>query len=318
MRNRKLLQILIFKQVRNLFILLLPFIFVFQGCQFKSADNSYRFVFMTDIHVQPERKAEQGLRQAIAKVNGLNPEFVITGGDLIMDALGQSYERSTQLYDLYDEICKDFKMPVYNTIGNHEVFGLYKESGINPDHSEYGKEMYKKRLGDKKTYFSFDHKGWHFILLDGVGFTPERRYTADIDSLQMVWIANDLKAVSKETPIVISTHIPFISAAGQIRSGGNASNGKSTAVGNSHKVLSLFENHNLRIVLQGHLHIVEEYIFKDIHFITGGAVSGSWWLGARAGFPEGFAVIDIQNEKDFTWQYQTYGWEAVKEEKSTN
>ncbi len=154
------------------------------------------------------------------------------------------------------------------------------------------------------------------MLLDAVGFTPERRYTADIDSLQRLWIENDLKNLKKETPIVISTHIPFISAAEQIHSGGNASNGKSTAVGNSHKVLSLFENHNLRIVLQGHLHIVEEIIFKDIHFITGGAVCGRWWLGERAGFPEGFAVIDIQNEKDFSWHYQTYGWKAVEEEKS--
>ena len=316
MRNKNPFRSIIFRQIRNLSILLLPVLFVLQSCQSKTADNSYRFVFMTDIHVQPERKAAEGFKQAIAKVNELNPEFVITGGDLIMDALGQSFERSTQLYDLYNSLIKDFKMPVYNTIGNHEVFGLYKKSGINPDHPEYGKEMYRKRLGDNKTYFSFDHKGWHFMLLDAVGFTPERRYTADIDSLQMLWIEEDLKSVSKETPIIISTHIPFISAAAQIYNGGNKANGKRIAVGNSNKVLSLFENHNLRIVLQGHLHIVEEYIYKDIHFITGGAVSARWWRGDIEGFPEGFAVIDIQNKKDFTWHYQTYGWKAVKEEKN--
>ena len=62
-------------------------------------------------------------------------------------------------------------MPVYNTLGNHEVFGLYEKSGISPEHPEYGKQMYKNKLGDGKTYFSFDHIGWHFIILDGIGFT---------------------------------------------------------------------------------------------------------------------------------------------------
>jgi len=59
---------------------------IVQGCQDTGNNNSFRFVFMTDIHVQPELKADQGFRTAIAKVNELEPDFVITGGDLIMDA----------------------------------------------------------------------------------------------------------------------------------------------------------------------------------------------------------------------------------------
>ena len=55
---------------------------------------SFSFVFCTDIHVEPERNAVQGFTQAIDTINKLQPAFVITGGDLIMDALGQSYERA--------------------------------------------------------------------------------------------------------------------------------------------------------------------------------------------------------------------------------
>ena len=44
----------------------------------------------------------------------LNPDFVITGGDLIMDALG-----------------------------NHKIFGLYSYSSVNPPHPEYGKKIQK-------------------------------------------------------------------------------------------------------------------------------------------------------------------------------
>jgi 3',5'-cyclic-AMP phosphodiesterase len=35
-----------------------------------------RFVFMTDIHVQPEQQAAQGFQTAIQRANELRPDFV--------------------------------------------------------------------------------------------------------------------------------------------------------------------------------------------------------------------------------------------------
>ncbi|MFC2085485.1 metallophosphoesterase family protein [Bacteroidota bacterium] len=300
------------KLSKNTTVFVLLSLFVLQGCKEESSVNSFRIVFMTDIHVQPERKAEEGFRTAIAKVNELKPDIVITGGDLIMDALGQDYERSTMLYELYNEVSKEFNMPVYNTLGNHEVFGLYEDSGVSPDHPEYGKAMFKKRLGENKTYHSFDHKNWHIILLDAIGFTEDRHYMGEIDSVQLEWLINNLKNVNAETPILVSTHIPFVSVGEQMWRGGTTPLSSSEVIINSKEVLEVFKNYNLRLVLQGHLHIVEEIIFYDTHFITGGAVCGRWWRGSRSGFKEGFVVIDIENE-DFEWFYQTYGWEAVEE-----
>ena len=66
-----------------------------------SKDKNFEFVFLTDIHVQPEHQAAEGFSKAIDKVNSLNPDFVLTGGDLIMDALGQTKERADSLYQLY-------------------------------------------------------------------------------------------------------------------------------------------------------------------------------------------------------------------------
>ena len=112
-------------------------------------------------------------------------------------------------------------MPVYNTLGNHEVFGLYEKSGISPDHDQFGKKMFMNRLGEGKTYYSFDHKGWHFIILDGIGYTPDRRYYGYIDSLQMVWLKNDISKVNNKVPVAISTHIPLFSIYGQMKRGPN-------------------------------------------------------------------------------------------------
>jgi len=301
------------KQVLRVTFLVLLCLVVLQGCHDKSTVQPFRFVFMTDIHVQPELRADEGFRAAVAKVNELSPDFVITGGDMIMDALEQSYERATELYDLYLNICEEFEMPVYNTIGNHEVFGLYEKSEIDPNHPEYGKNMFKNRIGNNKTYVSFDHKNWHFILLDAIGFTDDRQYIGEFDSSQLEWLKNDLEKVDRKTPIVVSTHIPFVSAVEQMQKGGTAALSPGAVVVNSHEALAMFIGYNLKLVLQGHLHIVEEIVFHDIHFVTGGAVSGNWWEGPRSGFPEGFVVVDIK-DTDLTWEYQTFGWEAGDEE----
>jgi len=299
------------RMTRRIFITFLIIFIGFAGSCQKS--QSFRFVFMTDIHVQPEGNAEAGFQAAIEWVNALKPDFVITGGDLIYDALGQSYERSTELYDIYLQWCEGFVMPVYQGMGNHDVFGLYTESGIEPGHPEYGKTMYLNRMGLDKAYYSFDHKGWHFIILDPIGFTPQRTYVGRVDSVQLAWLEEDLSHVDPTTPIVVSLHIPLASIFSQMMNGATAPLNSGSAVINSKAVLDRFANHNLKLVLQGHLHIVEQLVYKDVHFITGGAVSGEWWRGTRMGFEEGFVVVAIEGD-DFDWSYEDYGWEVESKE----
>jgi 3',5'-cyclic AMP phosphodiesterase CpdA len=299
--------------MKKLFLSGVFFSLILWGCQEKhqptdKKTDEFTFVFMTDIHVQPELNATEGFLQAIDSVNRINPEFVITGGDLIMDALGQSFERSDLLYNLYQDCLKNFRMPVYNTMGNHEIFGIYDESGIQNDHPEYGEKMYEKRLG--KRYYSFDHKGWHFIILDGIEDTGENAYIGKIDSLQMLWIKRDLLAVKPETPIVISIHIPLITAYMQVLYGALKPNDANEIVVNSKDVIELFKEHNLKLVLQGHMHFLEDIYTQGIHFITGGAVSSRWWNGKEHGLEEGFVIVNVKGH-DFTWEYFDYGWEVT-------
>jgi Icc protein len=279
------------------------------GCQ---GQGGFRFVFMTDIHLQPELGAEKGFETAIQKVNSLKPDFVITGGDLIMDALGQTFERANQLYTLYLNACKGFNMPVYNTIGNHEIFGLYQRSGIDESHPLFGKMMYRNYFGKDKTFDSFNHKGWHFVILDAVSLTSEREYIGQIDQMQLQWLKEDLEKLNSSIPIVVSLHIPLVSVYRQMRDGATAAFQESSVVTNSKEVLEAFKGYNLKIVLQGHLHVLEEIVWQDIHFITAGAVSGAWWKGPREGFSEGFVVVNIKGN-DFTWNYETFGWKAMNQ-----
>jgi len=290
-------------------IFLLTFFTIFNHYPQTTTDhlNSFTFVFCTDIHVQPERNAIQGFTQAIDTINKLQPAFVITGGDLVFDVLGQTYERADSLYNLYQDVINKFEMPVHNTMGNHEIYGIYKKSGADSLHPEYGEKMFEKRLG--KSYYSFEHGSWKFMILNSIEDTKRDKYIGLVDEKQIEWIKNELAATDSSTPIVISTHIPFITAFMQKYSGSTAANDSGLVVVNSKEVLDLFKGYNLKLVLQGHLHTVEDIFIDGIHFITGGAVSAAWWTGPHKGFEEGFMLITMKGE-DFDWKYVDYGWQV--------
>jgi Icc protein len=215
-----------------------------------------------------------------------------------MDALGQSYGRADSLYNLFGELTKNLKMPVYNTMGNHEIYGLYSESKADPANPEYGEKMFENRLG--KSYYSFAHNGWKFMIMNSVEDTKK-------NSTQLEWIRQELAQTNTGTPIVISTHIPFLTAFMQKYYGSTFKNDSSLVVANSKDVIDLFSDHNLKLVLQGHLHTVEDIYIDGIHFITGGALCGAWWKGANKGFEEGFMQIKIKDNK-VNWEYRDYGW----------
>ena len=270
-------------------------------------EQEFSFLFMTDIHVQPERQAMEGFEMAIEKANALKPDFVITGGDLIMDALVQPESRADSLYDIYVDLAKNFTMPVYNTIGNHEMFGVYESSGVRPDHPAFGKKMFEDKIG--KTYNAFTYKGWRFYTLNSIGIAEDRTYFGHIDKEQIEWLKNDLQQVDKNTPICISVHIPFYTIQTQILTGPLAPNTMGGVITNGEEVLKVFKDYKLKLVLQGHLHFLEDLYANGVHFITGGAVCAKWWEGPRNGMEEGFLQIHV-NGDHFTWEYIDYGWEV--------
>lgn len=286
--------------------------FFLQGNSQDCKKTEFSFVFMTDIHVQPEKNADEGLAAAIKKVNELNPDFVITGGDLIMDALGQTKERSDSLYLLYEQLKSGFNMPVYNTIGNHEHYAFYMKDEIGRNDPDYGDKMYRRYLG--MPYYSFNFGGWHFISLNSVMETADRGYRGGVSEEQIDWLIKDLVSVSDQTPIALSVHIPLITAMNQILDGSLTANSEGDVINNSKEVLDLFRDKNLKLVLQGHLHYLEDlFIQGKTRFITGGAVSASWWRGPRYGMEEGFLYITVAGD-DFSWEYIDFGWKAEKQE----
>lgn len=272
----------------------------------KKSKVLHSFVFMTDIHLQPEKNAIQGFQKAIDAVNSLNPDFVITGGDNIMDAFGQSWPRSDTLFNLLDSMLTFFNMPVYPTIGNHDIFGIHEKSGVSPSHPEYGKKMYQKRISE--SYYTFKHKGWHYIILDGVKITDDARYIGYIEEEHCDWLRNELQKIGQQDPIVIVTHIPLLSIEALIALGPTKAFHDNSIINNANEVRQIFKGYNVKMVLQGHTHFLEDIFYEGVHYITGGAVSGSVWNGKRHEMEEGFLHVEILDDKNFKWEYIDYGW----------
>lgn len=273
--------------------------------------TQFTFVFITDIHIQPERNAVEGFKKAIDEINKINPDFVVTGGDLIYDALGVNYERADSLFNLYNETIRLINSPVYNTIGNHEILGWYEKSNVHREHPEFGKKMYENRID--KTYYSFEHKGVKFLIFDSIEEVPESgKYYGYINNKQIEWLKNELSNTDTTTLLIISTHIPFITTFSQIKAGSQKENERGLVVENSKEVLDLFNNHNLKLVLQGHLHFFEDLnIQNKIRFITGGAVSARWWRGPNDGMEEGFLIVNVKGD-NIAVEYYDYGWEVIE------
>ncbi|EON76888.1 hypothetical protein ADIS_2634 [Lunatimonas lonarensis] len=267
--------------------------------------DRFSVAFLTDIHLQPERRAPIGFQMAIDKVNELNPDFVISGGDQVYDVMRGNLGRADSLFQLYTEMSKGFNMPVYNTVGNHDLFAIYPESPEDENHPDYKFGMYRRYLGD--TYYSFDHKGWHFIVLNSLGVTEDKKYKAEVDSAQLAWLEADLLGVDLRTPIVMVTHIPLVTARGIV-----TGNPAGHHVINSAAVLALMEQHNLRLILQGHIHWKEHGQVNDrFEYLTGGSIAGNGWRGRRHDTKEGFVLIRIDGE-DLSWEYIDHGWEAER------
>lgn len=76
--------------------------------------RDYRFVFISDFHVQALRH-ESYVQKIVDKIQGLNPDFVLIGGDLL-DRVKPEYIEAFLSFNQVD-------VPVYATLGNHEKIG---------------------------------------------------------------------------------------------------------------------------------------------------------------------------------------------------
>ncbi|HEX6956580.1 MAG TPA: metallophosphoesterase [Ferrovibrio sp.] len=160
--------------------------------------DDFHFVQFSDTHwgyagpANPD--SAHTLEKAIATVNALaeQPDFIVFTGDLT-HTTDDAKERRARLAR-FREIVSALRVKTVRFMpGEHDAS---LDQGA----------AYREFFGD--SYYSFDHKGVHFIALDNVS-DPH----GAIGEAQLAWLAADLGQRKPEERIVVFTHRPLFDLA---------------------------------------------------------------------------------------------------------
>lgn len=270
--------------------------------------SPFRVAFFTDVHARTEWGTPLAMAQAARAINAQRPDLVIAGGDLITDGFQSRAEEVEPRWSAYLEMHRAINAPVEPVIGNHDLVAAAPDDGSPP--SADPRARFRRAFGLDRTFRAVRAGGCLFLMLDSIAVTGgEDPYVGRIDQPQLEWIESELAVTAARTPIVLVTHLPLMTGFYQATRGATASAPASRVVENGLEVLERFDNHNLLLVLQGHLHVDEMIRWRNTTFITGGAVCGRWWRGSWHGTGEGFGVLTLRRDR-IDWEYLGYGWQA--------
>lgn len=279
---------------------------------FGSDKGSLRLAFYTDVHARKEWKTPTAMARAANSINTKKADLIITGGDLITDGFQYPAAKVAHRWDIYMKMHNSIKGDIFPVIGNHDLVAANPQDGSPP--AENPRAIYLDKMGLKGTYYSFDAVGYHFVILDSIKVTGnEYEYNGMIRPGELEWLKQDLSGVRRGTPIVIATHIPLLTSFYAATLGATAAAQKNQVIVNNLEVFKIIEDHNVILVLQGHLHVKEMIRWRGITFITGGAICGRWWRGERHGTKEGYNIITLTGNH-IEWEYIEYGWKALRPE----
>ncbi|WP_165247468.1 metallophosphoesterase family protein [Paludisphaera soli] len=253
-----------------------------------------RFGLITDLHYADKppagtrhyRETPAKLAEAAERFKRDKAEFLVELGDLIDAA--DSVEVELAYLDRIDRELAAIAERRRYVLGNHCVDTLTKAEFLG-------------KVGQERSFDSFDAGGWHFVLLDacfrGDGEPYGRKNfewtDANIPAHEIRWLRDDLAATSKPTIVFAHQRLDV--------------EGPHT-VKNAAEVRAVLESSGrVRAVFQGHSHKNDYREIAGVHYVTLVAmVEGS---GAES---SGYALVDADDAgsirvRGFRKQ-QAYAW----------
>ena len=232
----------------------------------------WRFVHLTDPHLASQRDGEWNNRFLCSMMPAvmacvardlarLQPEFILATGDIASKQTRDAMMEARRLMD-------SLGVPYYPMGGNHDFVGEGSR--------DWFLEAFQHRLPVQKTYYSFDHRQLHFVVLDpwwvwgdgSLNPLSEPSVAAELDMTlknacwalppdQFNWLEEDLSA-NAERPTIVGCHYP---AAGVPERMQRPSYQDSGALGNGDLLIGALERHpQVKAIFSGHMHM--NYVVK--------------------------------------------------------
>lgn len=276
--------------------------FSFTQISTKKKKPSFTVAHITDIHVKPGADPEKGMAKALQSVQLSKADFIINTGDSIMDALEADKTRTTTQWNLFNKIMNaENKLPIYNCIGNHDIWGWFNKDEQVKQDKVYGKQWAIDELKIPARYYHILKENWAFIFLDSVQLNSAGGYIANLDAPQMEWLTALLPTLSAKN-ICIFSHIPVLSICAGLFFNKTQPNGDLLIKRNlMHtdflQLDSLFSKYkNIKSCVSGHIHMQDDIMYNGIRYMCNGAVSGNWWHGSFNGFAPAYAMLDFYKD----------------------
>jgi 3',5'-cyclic-AMP phosphodiesterase len=283
----------------------------------------FRLIFATDSHLMVDNhlRSENGLTAAISAIESVKPrpDLILFGGDLTHESPQLDFPAAEQLIDRFLKIWRDHTdLPTFFTFGNHDLVGT-KNASVNRDDPRFGKGLYRMRLALERNFYAFRKGGWRFIVLDDVLPEPDGSYIGEFVEEQLAFLRTELQTDS-QTPTLLCGHIPSVSVlpnlsvCGETKTqGATIETPASLLTHNTSDLHHLLKETkaNVKLVLAGHLHHLEQIQIDGVSYINSGAICGNWWKGAQMGCPEGFMLLDLSSDGKVEAQYRASGWTAA-------
>jgi calcineurin-like phosphoesterase family protein len=220
----------------------------------KKERKSLRFGLCTDVHKDIMHDADQRLQAFIDEAAQQELDFIIQLGDFC-----RPYNYNLEFMSIWNS----FPGKKYHVIGNHDMDGGFT------------REEVVTYWDIPARYYSFDLKGYHFVILDGNDKdpSPDRPggYARYIGREQLNWLEKDLE--QSQLPTVVFSHQGLDNDLGGIH------NATSTRL--------VLERANERagfrkvqLVFSGHHHQDYHNTINGIHYLQINSMSYQW-LGEK-------------------------------------
>ncbi len=212
-----------------------------------TAGDGFSFVQISDSHIGFNKEANKDvtgtLQEVINRINALDraPDFLIHTGDL-------SHLSKPSEFDTLDQILRSAK--------TKESFFVPGEHDMLTDNGQQYLQRYGK--GTKGAgWYSFDHKGVHFIGLVNV-VDLKAGGLGTLGPEQLSWLEKDVAGRHDSTPIVVFAHIPLWTVYPEW--GWGTDDGA--------KALSYMKRFGSVTVLNGHIHQTMQKVEGNVSFHT--------------------------------------------------
>jgi 3',5'-cyclic AMP phosphodiesterase CpdA len=209
--------------------------------------GGFSFVQISDSHIGFNKEANKDvvatLEQAVSRINALprSPDFLIHTGDL-------SHLSKPAEFDTLDQVLR--------TVKAGQRFFVPGEHDVAIDNGRQYRERYGRNTkGD--GWYSFDHKGVHFVGLVNVR-NLKAGGLGTLGAGQLEWLEKDLAGLSASTPIVVFAHIPLWTVYPEW--GWGTEDGA--------KALSYMKRFGSVTVLNGHIHQTMQKVEGNVKYHT--------------------------------------------------